>query len=160
MESKAELKTNETQQSTPLNIELVIEASALFPLPNTDKNVDEHTALEDGLLSCPIGSTKKECEFGADLLSQVTWRPKLAFPKGADRNYKVQIDQVYQENTPPQFFWQNPIKGINGVASGVVLNDPNLLGKTDNYNIQFTIFNPSGQQNSFTLDPKLKVNPK
>lgn len=144
----------------PVTITMTIQASSLFEMSNpTQAQVDSCCSLSDNNKgTSPDGTLENFTSFVFlnEFLS--------CFGISKDSNYTISIDSIVYKpkSNSVNFFDSATIKGSGGSSGNVmakVRDDKYLIGKTYLYNVHFSIHSTNSSSKSFSIDPKLQVNP-
>ena len=143
-----------------VKITLNVQANALWNMTNpTQAQIDSCCSLsDDNNGNSPNGTLE-------DFTSQVNVNKNVKWVGATnDRGYTVAINSIsYEaEGDDVNIFANDTIYGSGGRSGNVnanVKNDNSLVGLHDDYLISFSIYDTPTDSKTFTIDPKLQVNP-
>ncbi|MGB5203277.1 MAG: hypothetical protein WBM77_03770 [Maribacter sp.] len=144
----------------PVTITLEVRAKDLYtaipqPLSTNQTELDTYCGLSDNNLTAPgkipPGGTLNDYCSDVYSTNKVIWKGKNS---GSD-GYRVLIDSI---SNNPSFFASDP-PGQSGIVTATLKDG--IDGVVDTYTINFSIDPPgNGAAQSYSLDPKLRGNPK
>lgn len=144
----------------PVVITLTVQAATLYGMnaPSQPQIDGCCTLSDDNSGSSPTG-TLEEFKSYVFINNNVKW-----VGVSRDSGYSVAIDSIdYESKSNDVNFFDNATiygsGGRSGNASANVKNDPNLINQLDIYNINFSVYNSGNSFKSFSVDPKLAINP-
>ncbi|MEZ4792841.1 MAG: hypothetical protein R2783_05080 [Gelidibacter sp.] len=148
-----------------VTINLSVEASALYLIPNpSPEEIDELTFLSDDNKGKSGNGTNEDFVTEVYINSDVKWKGKPLYPKGADKDYSISIDSIeYEKKDGDTDFFDKTTIYANGdnktTVTAKTKNDRGLEGLTDIYTVNFSIHPPrNGKVKSgLSIDPKLKM---
>lgn len=143
-----------------LQITLNVQAANLYGLVNpTQAQIDSYCSItDDNNGNSPNGKIEDFTSI-VHINDNVKW-----FGATNDQGYTVAIDSIsYElEDDDVNIFDYDTILGSGGRSGNVnanVKNDNTLIGRHDDYLIRFSIYDSPSEFKSFSIDPKLQVNP-
>ena len=144
----------------PVVITLTVQTANLYGMNAPSKNqVDSCCALSDDNSGKSSNGTLEDFKSFVFIDYNVRW-----VAVSNDRAYSVAIDSIVykSEISDVNFFDNTTISGTggrSGNASANVKNNTNLRGQLDIYTINFSVYDSGNSFKSFSIDPKLAINP-
>jgi len=151
------VRPQETAVATarPVTINLTVMSNKLFNLPRaSSQDVDDYTSLSDGTKISGFGTLSTDYESDVYFELNVTWHAEVNDPKGDDEMYPVELVSVNLVSS--DLFGTNELYPD---ADGIISQKNEVHETKTDYTITFNILH-RGQEKTFTLDPKLKANPR
>ncbi|MEK8179981.1 hypothetical protein WMW71_06465 [Flavobacterium buctense] len=143
-----------------VKITLNVSANTLWNLTNPSQaQIDGCCSLSDDNNGNSPNGTIEDFTSQVNLNKNVKWVGVTA-----DSGYTVAIDSISYENEGDDvnIFSSGTITGSGGRSGNVnanVNNDGNLVNQHEDYTINFSIYDTPTEFKSFSIDPKLQVNP-
>lgn len=143
-----------------VKITLNVQASTLWNIPNpTQAQIDGCCSLTDDNNGNSPNGTLEDFTSQVNLNKNVKWSGTTG-----DSGYTIAIDSIVYENEGDDVNIFNSITiggsgGRSGNVNANVLNESSLVGLHDDYTINFSIYDTPTDCKSFSIDPKLQVNP-
>jgi hypothetical protein len=137
-----------------------VQTANLYGMNSPSQNqVDSCCALSDDNSGSSPSGTLEDFKSYVFINNNVRW---VGVSK--DSGYSVAIDSIDYESksNDVNFFDKTIINGSggrSGNASANVKNDPNLINQLDIYSINFSVYSSGNSFKSFSIDPKLAINP-
>ncbi|MFV8270265.1 hypothetical protein ACNQGP_10075 [Flavobacterium sp. GT2N3] len=144
----------------PVVITLTVQTATLYGMSAPSQSqVDSCCTLSDDNSGSSSNGTLEDFKSNVFINNNVRW---VGF--SSDAGYSVAIDSlVYESKSNDVNFFDNATingtGGRSGNASANVKNDPNLINELDIYTINFSVYNSGNLHKSFSIDPKLAINP-
>lgn len=141
-------------------ITLNVQANTLWNIVNpTQAQINACCSISDDNNGNSPNGTLEDFTSQVNLTNNVRWVGVTN-----DQGYTVAIDSISYElkGDDVNIFDNDPIMGSGGRSGNVnanVKNDNTLIGKHDDYLIRFSIYDSPSDFKSFSIDPKLQVNP-
>ena len=144
----------------PVVITLTVQTAVLYVMSAPSQyQVDSCCTLSDDNSGSSPNGTLEDFKSNVFINNNVRW-----VGVSNDSGYSVAIDSlVYESKSNDVNFFDNATingtGGRSGNASANVKNDPNLVNELDIYTINFSVYNSGNLHKSFSIDPKLAINP-
>jgi hypothetical protein len=144
----------------PVVITLTVQTANLYGMNTPSQNqVDSCCTLSDDNSGSSPNGTLEDFKSYVFINNNVRW-----VGVSRDSGYSVAIDSIdYESKSNDVNFFDRPTiygsGGRSGNASANVKNDPNLVNHLDIYNINFSVYNSGNLFKTFSIDPKLAINP-
>lgn len=144
----------------PVVITLTVQAATLYEMnAPSQSQVDNCCTLSDDNSGRSQNGTLEDFKSYVFINNNVRW-----VGVSRDSGYSVAIDSIdYESKSNDVNFFDNPTiygsGGRSGNASANVKNDPNLVNQLDIYNINFSVYDSGNLFKTFSIDPKLAINP-
>ena len=141
-------------------ITLTVKTASLYGMSAPSQSqVNSCCTLSDDNLGSSSNGTLEDFKSKVFINNNVRW-----VGVSSDSGYSVAIDSlVYESKSNDVNFFENATingtGGRSGNASANVKNDPNLVNELDIYTINFSVYNFGNLYKSFSIDPKLAINP-
>ena len=141
-------------------ITLTVKTASLYGMSAPSQSqVNSCCTLSDDNLGSSSNGTLEDFKSKVFINNNVRW-----IGVSSDSGYSVAIDSlVYESKSNDVNFFENATingtDGRSGNASANVKNDPNLVNELDIYTINFSVYNFGNLYKSFSIDPKLAINP-
>ena len=141
-------------------ITLTVKTASLYGMSAPSQSqVNSCCTLSDDNLGSSSNGTLEDFKSKVFINNNVRW-----IGVSSDSGYSVAIDSlVYESKSNDVNFFENATingtGGRSGNASANVKNDPNLVNELDIYTINFSVYNSGNLHKSFSIDPKLAINP-
>jgi hypothetical protein len=141
-------------------ITLTVKTASLYGMSAPSQSqVNSCCTLSDDNLGSSSNGTLEDFKSKVFINNNVRW-----IGVSSDSGYSVAIDSlVYESKSNDVNFFENATingtGGRSGNASANVKNDPNLVNELDIYTINFSVYNFGNLYKSFSIDPKLAINP-
>lgn len=146
--------------SKPVVITLTVEAAKLYGMINPKQvDIDSCCLLSDNNSGYSPDKTLENFTSFVFLNELVSWDGLTK-----DSGYTISIDSIVYKPKPDSvnFFDSTTIKGSggsSGIVKAKVKDDKSLIGKTYIYSINFSVYKSNNDFKSFSIDPKLQINP-
>ncbi|MFV8337665.1 hypothetical protein ACNQGL_00180 [Flavobacterium sp. LB3P21] len=144
----------------PVVITLTVQAATLYGMNDPSQpQIDSCCRLSDDNSGRSQNGTLEDFKSYVFINNNVKW-----VGVSRDSGYSVAIDSIdYESKSNDVNFFDNATiygsGGRSGNASANVKNDPSLLGTLDIYNINFSVYDSGNSSKTFSIDPKLAINP-
>ena len=144
----------------PVVITLTVQAATLYGMnAPSQSQVDNCCTLSDDNYGRSQNGTLEDFKSYVFINNNVRW-----VGVSRDSGYSVAIDSIdYESKSNDVNFFDNATiygsGGRSGNASANVKNDPNLVNQLDIYNINFSVYDSGNLFKTFSIDPKLAINP-
>jgi len=146
---------------TKVTITLTVEASSLYKMKNPiPSEVESKCTLSDNNGGKSPNGNIKDFTSEVYIDNEVHW---IGISK--DSGYTIAITSIVYKDIKGSvnFFDKKTLNGSSNRDSEIqhkVMNDSKLVGNTDIYIINFSVFATATDSKPFTIDPKLKGNPR
>ena len=144
----------------PVVITLTVQAATLYGMNDPSQpQIDSCCRLSDDYSGRSQNGTLEDFKSYVFINNNVKW-----VGVSRDSGYSVAIDSIdYESKSNDVNFFDNATiygsGGRSGNASANVKNDPNLINQLDIYNINFSVYDSGNLFKTFSIDPKLAINP-
>ncbi|MGZ9733772.1 hypothetical protein [Flavobacterium sp. GNP002] len=144
----------------PVVITLTVQAATLYGMNDPSQpQIDSCCRLSDDNSGRSQNGTLEDFKSYVFINNNVKW-----VGVSRDSGYSVAIDSIdYESKSNDVNFFDNATiygsGGRSGNASAKVKNDPNLINQLDIYNINFSVYDSGNLFKTFSIDPKLAINP-
>ena len=144
----------------PVVITLTVQAATLYGMNDPSQpQIDSCCRLSDDNSRRSQNGTLEDFKSYVFINNNVKW-----VGVSRDSGYSVAIDSIdYESKSNDVNFFDNATiygsGGRSGNASANVKNDPNLINQLDIYNINFSVYDSGNLFKTFSIDPKLAINP-
>ena len=144
----------------PVVITLTVQAATLYGMNDPSQpQIDSCCTLSDDNSGRSQNGTLEDFKSYVFINNNVKW-----VGLSRDSGYSVAIDSIdYESKSNDVNFFDSPTiygsGGRSGNASANVKNDPNLVNQLDIYNINFSVYDSGNLFKTFSIDPKLAINP-
>jgi hypothetical protein len=144
----------------PVVITLTVQAATLYGMNDPSQpQIDSCCRLSDDNSGRSQNGTLEDFKSYVFINNNVKW-----VGVSRDSGYSVAIDSIdYESKSNDVNFFDNATiygsGGRSGNASANVKNDPNLVNQLDIYNINFSVYDSGNLFKTFSIDPKLAINP-
>ncbi|MFV8367164.1 hypothetical protein [Flavobacterium sp. XS1P27] len=144
----------------PVVITLTVQAATLYGMNDPSQpQIDSCCRLSDDNSGRSQNGTLEDFKSYVFINNNVKW-----VGVSRDSGYSVAIDSIdYESKSNDVNFFDNTTiygsGGRSGNASANVKNDPNLINQLDIYNINFSVYDSGNLFKTFSIDPKLAINP-
>ncbi|MFV8323497.1 hypothetical protein [Flavobacterium sp. LS2R12] len=144
----------------PVVITLTVQAATLYGMNDPSQpQIDSCCRLSDDNSGRSQNGTLEDFKSYVFINNNVKW-----VGVSRDSGYSVAIDSIdYESKSNDVNFFDNATiygsGGRSGNASANVKNDPNLINQLDIYNINFSVYDSGNLFKTFSIDPKLAINP-
>ena len=144
----------------PVVITLTVQAATLYGMNHPSQpQIDSCCRLSDDNSGRSQNGTLEDFKSYVFINNNVKW-----VGVSRDSGYSVAIDSIdYESKSNDVNFFDNATiygsGGRSGNASANVKNDPNLINQLDIYNINFSVYDSGNLFKTFSIDPKLAINP-
>jgi disulfide oxidoreductase YuzD len=147
-----------------VKITLEVEAKELYkylesvvsPKKPLKEKVNQYCQMYDNNNGKEVRNNIEEFVSNVYLHKNVKW-----VGRSLDEGYAIAIDSIVFKNSKDPIFPKFEITGIRGIKSFVearVIEDLGLLGKTEEYTINCSVYKKGENGKTFSIDPKMMPN--